>query len=88
MAEEKNMLKDVFGKAAFTVQTISTKQKDEDAGLATKRVSYIDMIQRHCSVQLSIGSANIDGLIHFSKKFTLHRKNEDGTKTPTIKKLV
>ena len=35
-----------------------------------------------------MGLANIDGLIHFSKKFTLSKTNEDGTKAPTIKKLV
>ena len=35
-----------------------------------------------------MGSASIDGLIHFSKKYTLRRTNEDGTKAPTIKKAV
>ena len=78
----------MFDKAAFTVQMIPTKEKDEDAGLATKRVSYIDIIQKQVSIQLSVRSANIDGLIHFSRKFILRRINEDGTKAPTIKKSV
>ena len=86
LAKEKNLRKDVFDKAAFTVQMIPTKEKDEDTGLTTKRASYIAMIQKQGSVQLSTGSASIDCLIRFSKKFTLRRANEDGTKTPTIKK--
>ena len=57
---------------------IPTKEKDKDAGLATKRASYIDMIQKQGSVQLSMDPANIDDLIHFSKKFTLCRATEDG----------
>ena len=67
---------------------IPIKEKDKDTGLATKRASYIGMIQTQGSVQLSMGSASIDGLIHFFKKFTLRRENEDGTKAPTIKKSV
>ena len=46
------------------------------------------MIQKQGAVQPSIRSANIDGLVHFSKKFTLRRTNEDGTKTRSIKKSV
>ena len=88
MVKKKNLWKDVFGKAAFTVQMTPTKEKDKDTGLASKRASYINMIQKQGSVQLSMGSANIDGVNHFSKKFILRRTNEDGTKAPTIKKLV
>ena len=86
MAKEKNLWRNVFGKAAFTVQMIPTKEKDEDAGLATKRESYIDMVQKSGSVQLSMGSANINGLVQFNKKYTLRRENEDGTPAPTIRK--
>ena len=60
MTKEKNQWKDVFGKAACTVQMIPTKEKDEDAGLVTKRASYIKMIQKQGLVQLSMGPANID----------------------------
>ena len=35
-----------------------------------------------------MGSANIDGLIHFYKEFVLCRINKDRTKAPTIKKMV
>ena len=35
-----------------------------------------------------MGSANINGLIHFNKEFTLRRTNEDRTRAPTIKKSV
>ena len=35
-----------------------------------------------------MGSSNIDGLINFSKKFVLCRINEDGTKAPTVRKVV
>ena len=86
MTKENNLWRDVFAKAAFTVQMIPTKEKDKDAGIATKRESHIDMIQKQGSVQLSMGSANINGLIHFNKKYTLHRTNEDKTRAPTIKK--
>ena len=84
----RNLWKDIFGRATFMVQIVSTKVKGEDAGLTTKRVSYIDMAQKHGSVQLSIGSVNIDGLVKFSKKFLLYRTNEDGTQAPTIRNLV
>ena len=67
---------------------IPTKVSDKDAGLETKRASYIDMIQKHGTIQLSMGSANINGLINNSKKFSLHRTNEDGTPAPTIRKVV
>ena len=43
MATQK-LQKDVFSKAAFTVQLTSTKKKDEGAGLATNILSYIYMI--------------------------------------------
>ena len=46
------------------------------------------MIQKQGSVQFSMKSADIDGLIHFSKTIILRRINEDGTKAPTIRKLV
>ena len=45
-AKEKNIWRDAFDKAAFTVQMIPTREKDEDAGLATKKESYINMIQK------------------------------------------
>jgi hypothetical protein len=67
---------------------IPTKVSDKDAGLETKRASYIDMIQKHGTIQLSMGSANINGLINFAKKFSLHRTNEDGTPAATIRKVV
>ena len=86
MTKEKNLRKDVFGKAAFTVQIIPTKEKDTDAGLTTKRASYIDMLQKQGSGQLNIGLVSIDDHIHFSKKFTLRRTNEDGTNASTKKK--
>ena len=44
MTKEKNLRKDIFGKATFTVQMIPTKEKDKDTGLTTTRASYIDMI--------------------------------------------
>jgi hypothetical protein len=49
----------------------------------TKRVFYIGMIQKHCPVQLSIGSANINGLLALPKKCTLHKTNEDGISAQT-----
>ena len=87
-AKSRNLWEDTFGRAAFMVQMIQTKVTDKDTGLATNRVFYIDVVQKHVSVQLSVGSANNDGLINFSMKFVLHRINEDGTQGPTIRKLV
>ena len=88
MAQDNNLWRDLFGKAAFTVQMIPNKEKDEDLGLATKRESYNYIIQKQGSVQLSMGSANINDLLHFSKKITLHRTNDHGTKAPTMKNSV
>ena len=65
---------------------ITTNDTDEDAGLTTKRASYIDMIQKHDSVQLCMGSANTDGLINLSTEFIMRRTKEDGTPAPTIRK--
>ena len=78
----------MFGRAAFTVQIIPSKEKDEDAALATKREYYVQMVQDVGAVQLSMGSANINGLIQFNKKYTLRRENEDGTPAPTIRKSI
>ena len=70
------------------LQMIPTKVTAKDAILATKTASYIDMIQKHGSVQLSMGSANINGLINFSKKFVLYRTKNNGTQASTVRKLV
>ena len=67
---------------------IPTKEKNKDSGLATKIESYIDMVQKTGSVQLSMGSANINDLIQFNKKYTLRRKNADETDAPTIRNSV
>ena len=67
---------------------IPTKVTAKDARLATKTASYLDMIQKDGSIQLIIESANIKGLINFSKKFVLYRTNNDGTHASTVRKLV
>ena len=88
MTKENDLWKNVFGRAAFTVQMIPSKEKDEDAALATKREYYVQMVQDAGAVQLSMGSANINGLVQFNKKYTLRRENADGTPAPTIRKSV
>ena len=71
MAKENDLWKNVFGRAAFTVQMIPGKEKDEDAALttkrecyvqkvkdaalATKRKCYVQMVQDAGAVQLSMG---------------------------------
>jgi hypothetical protein len=70
------------------VQSIPTKQEGKDVFLATKRESYIEMVQTQCSIQPSMGLSNANGLINVTKKFILCRINEDGTQGTTIKKLV
>ena len=45
-------------------------------------------MQTHGSVQLSMGSATIDGLIHPMEKYKLGREDENGTKLPTLKHSV
>ena len=72
--KENDLWKDVFGRAASTVQMIPSKEKDEDAELTTKRERYVQMVQDAGAVQLSMGSANISGLIQFNKKYNLRRK--------------
>ena len=87
-AKVKNLWGDIFGEAAFTVQMIPTKQSGEDPSLAGKRAPYVEMVQTHGSVQLSMGAASINGLINFTKKFVLCRTNEDGSPATAIKKSV
>ena len=88
MAKENDLWKYVFGRAAFTVQMIPSKEKDEKRELASKRERYVQMVQDADAVQLSIGSTNISGLIQFNKKYNMRRVNEDGTPAPTIRKSI
>ena len=85
-AKAKNLWYEIFGEAAFTVQMIPTYHKDEDVALTSKRDAYITMVQTHGSVQLSMGSATIEGLIRPMDKFTLRRTDSNGEKIKTIKK--
>ena len=63
--KERNSRKDIYDRAAFTLQMIPTKVTAKDTRLATKTASYIDMIQKDGSVQLSMGSSNTNGLFQF-----------------------
>jgi hypothetical protein len=46
----RNFWGNIFGEAAFTVQMIPTKQEGKDTSLATKRGSYVEMVQMYGSV--------------------------------------
>ena len=78
----------MFGEAAFTVQMIPMQYNCGDAARTGKRVAYNKMVQTHGSVQLSMGSATINGLIHLMEKYKLDREDKNGNKLPTIRKLV
>lgn len=64
---------------------IPTQVNGEDAARTSKREAYIKIVQTHGSVQLSMGSATIEGLIRPMEKFALRRTDIKGEKKKTIK---
>ena len=55
---------------------------------AAARQNYVQCVQTHGSVQLSMGSTIISGLINADKHFSLCRIDGNGNDIPAIKKSV
>jgi hypothetical protein len=64
-AKEEEIWHKHWGNAAFTVETPDEK---DNQGVKTK---YIQMVQTHGSVNLSMGAAQIKGMIDINTTFTL-----------------
>lgn len=67
---------------------ILMQYNDEGAARTCKRAAYIKMVQTNKFVQLSMGSATIEGPIRPMDKHTLRRTDSNGEKMKTIKKSV
>jgi hypothetical protein len=64
-AKEKSVWDNVWGKTTYTIETPENK---DPIGVKNK---YIQMIQSHGSVQLSIGAATIEGMLDVDTVFEL-----------------
>jgi hypothetical protein len=64
-AKEKNIWHKIWGNPTFTIETPNER---ESIGVKTK---YIQMVQTHRSVQLSMGAATIEGMINVDMIFEL-----------------
>jgi hypothetical protein len=64
-AKEMNIWQKHWGNAAFTIKL---PNEESSQGVNTK---YIQMVQMHGSVQLSMGEALIEGMINIDTSFTL-----------------
>ncbi len=65
MAKQRKLWANHWGNTAFTVEIL---ELDSQQG---KKVRYIQMVQTHGSVQLSLGAASINGVIDADSKFSL-----------------
>jgi hypothetical protein len=65
MAKQRKLWANHWGNTAFTVEI---PEPDSQQG---KKVCYIQMVQTHGSVQLSLGAASINGVIDMDSKFSL-----------------
>ena len=64
-AKDKNIWHKIWGNSTFTIKTLDER---EPIGVKTK---YIQMVQTHGSVQLSMGAATIEGMINVDRVFDL-----------------
>jgi hypothetical protein len=63
-----------WGNTAFTVEIPETDSQQEE------KIQYVQMVQTHGSVQLSLGAATISGVIDADSKFSLRLMPDlDGT---------
>jgi hypothetical protein len=66
MAKQRKLWANHWGNTAFTVEI-----PENDSQQQGKKVRYIQMVQTHGSVQLSLGVASINGVINVDSKFSL-----------------
>jgi hypothetical protein len=83
IAKQCKMLHKYWGNAAFTVEIPENKSKQEEM------TRYIQMVQTHGLVQLSLGAASINGVIDMDSKFLLQLMPEaDGKQRDVTQTLV
>ena len=83
VAKAVDLWRESFGKCAFTVNI-----PDFDTDLPV-RDRYIQMVQVHGSVQLSLGVAGIPGVTQLDKPFTIKfDPDEDGNRKPSTRKAL
>jgi hypothetical protein len=83
--KEKSVWDTVWGKTTYTIETLEDK---DPIGVKNK---YIQMVQSHGSIQLSMGAATIEGMLDVDTVFKLRLLDAEGnprqpTKT-TIKEI-
>jgi hypothetical protein len=66
IAKQKKLWRKHWGRAAFTL-----KQPESESPQGKKN-HYIQMVQAHGLVQLSMGTAQIGGVVNIDSHFTLH----------------
>jgi hypothetical protein len=82
-AKDKNIWHKIWGNSTFTIETPDER---EPIGVKTK---YIQMVQTHGSVQLSMGVATIKGMINVDMLFNLRLlTGADGKPQPPTKTSV
>jgi hypothetical protein len=83
VAKEKDIRHKHWGNAVFTIK-IPNKRSSQGA-----RTKYIQMVQTHGSVQLSIGAASIEGMIDIDTAFDLRLlPGADGKPQPPTRTMV
>ena len=84
-AKERELWKYIFGSTAFTVKMIPTQRAMEDRNLRSRRPKYVQMVQTHGSIMLSLGLV-CPGLINFGKRCVLRRVYNEENNFPAITK--
>jgi hypothetical protein len=79
-AKQKKLWRKHWGRAAFTVEQRESKSPQG------KMTHFIQMVQAHGSVQLSMGAAQIGGVVDIDTHFMLHLTADVETKprAPTV----
>ena len=82
-AKDRDIWREIFGKTAFTVNVpdFDTEPSERDR--------YVQMVQVHRSVQLSLGNAGMPGVTQLDKRFTLRfEPGDDGKRKPSTSKTL
>ncbi len=81
--KDKNIWHKIWGNSTFTIKTPDEREPIE------VKTKYIQMVQTHGSVQLSMGAATIEGMISVDMVFDLRLlPGADGKPQPPTKTLV
>jgi hypothetical protein len=87
-SKDRNLWKDIFGETAYMVRMALTSRSGKHKTLARKRDKYVEMVQTHGAVQLSLGQATIEDLVNFQRKFILCRTDKNWEDVPLHQKSI